>query len=213
MTARTAISSRSADKAVYDHIIPARSPWSGIVRKGQSLRIVDTKGQQAVDTLFYSADDFGERYCAQATLAAQGSAYIGPGTPVLSNRGRIMLTMVADTVGEHDTSAGACSCEANTVRFGHQTRYMHACRENFIVELAKYGMSKRDIVSNINFFMNVPVLPDGTLAIIDGASKSGDYVELTAEMDVLCVISNCPQVNNPCNGFNPTPVRVLIWNA
>jgi urea carboxylase-associated protein 1 len=213
MSARTAISSRLADKAVYDQIIPARSPWSRIVRKGQSLRIVDLKGQQAVDTLFYSADDFGERYCAQTTLAGQGSAYIGLGTPVLSNRGRVMLSMVADTVGEHDTSAGACSCEANAVRFGHHARYMHACRENFIVELAKYGMTKRDIVSNINFFMNVPVLPDGALAIVDGASKPGDYVELRAEMDVLCVISNCPQVNNPCNGFNPTPVRVLIWNA
>jgi urea carboxylase-associated protein 1 len=199
--------------AAYDHIIPARTPWSGIVRKGQFLRIIDLEGQQAVDTLFYSAEDSCERYCAQTTLAAQGSAYIGPGTPILSNRGRLMLTMVADTVGEHDTSAGACSCEANTVRFGHHTRYMHACRENFIVELAKYGMTKHDIVSNINFFMNVPILEDGALAIVDGASKPGDYVELQAEMDVLCVISNCPQVNNPCNGFNPTPVRVLIWNA
>jgi len=181
-----------AAKAVYDHIIPARTPWSGIVRKGQHLRIVDLEGQQAVDTLFYCAEDFGERYCAQATLAAQACAYIGPGTPILSNRGRVMLTVLADTVGEHDTSAGACSIEANTVRFGHHTRYMHACRENFLVELAKYGMSKRDIVSNINFFMNVPVLPDGALAIVDGASKPGDYVELTAEIDVLCVISNCP---------------------
>ena len=74
-------------------------------------------------------------------------------------------------------------------------------------------MTKRDIVSNINFFMNVPILRDGELAIVDGVSKPGDYVELRAEMDVLCVISNCPQVNNPCNGFNPTPVRVLIWDA
>jgi urea carboxylase-associated protein 1 len=213
MTPRTTTSPRDTAAAAYDRIIPARTPWSGIVRKGQFLRIIDVEGQQAVDTLFYSAEDSAERYCAQATLAAQGSAYVGPGTPILSNRGRLMLTMVADTVGEHDTSAGACSCEANTVRFGHHTRYMHACRENFIVELAKYGMTKRDIVSNINFFMNVPVLPDGALAIVDGASKPGDYVELQAGMDVLCVISNCPQVNNPCNGFDPTPVRVLIWNA
>ncbi len=213
MKARAKTPLRRTEPAIYDHIIPACCPWSGIVRKGQILRIVDIEGQQAVDTLFYSADDFSERYGAQETLAAQGTAYIGVGTEILSNRGRSMLSMIADSVGEHDTSAGACSCEANTVRFGHHTRYMHACRENFIVELAKYGMNKRDIVSNINFFMNVPVLPDGTLAIVDGASKPGDYVELQAEMDVLCVISNCPQVNNPCNGFNPTPVRVLIWNG
>ncbi len=154
--------------AIYDHIVAARTPWSGYVRKGQHLRIVDLEGQQAVDTLFYRADNFGERYSAQDTLAAQRAAYIGAGTRILSNEGRLMLTMVADTVGDHDTSAGACSCEANTVRFGHHTRYMHACRENFLVELAKHGMSKRDIVSNINLFMNVPILPDGELAIVDG---------------------------------------------
>ena len=204
---------RTPGTAVYDRVVAARTPWSHIVRKGQTLSIVDLEGQQAVDTLFYAAHDFSERYDAQGTIAAQGSAYIGNGTRILSNRGRLMATMIEDSVGAHDTSAGACSCEANTVRFGHHTRYMHACRENFVVELAKHGMTKRDIVSNINFFMNVPILPDGELAIVDGASKPGDYVVLKAEMDVLCVISNCPQVNNPCNGFKPTPVRVMIWDA
>ncbi len=211
--AKTTASPLDPESAIYDAIVPARRPWSAHVRKGQHLRIVDLEGQQAVDTLFYRADNLVERYSAQDTLAAQGSAYIGAGTQILSNEGNLMLTMVADTVGDHDTSAGACSCEANTVRFGQHTRYMHACRENFLIELAKYGMSKRDMVSNINFFMNVPILPNGELAIVDGASKPGDYVELRAEMDVLCVISNCPQVNNPCNGFNPTPIRVLIWDA
>jgi len=211
--ARTATSPRNVAEAVSDHVVKAREPWSGTVRRGQTIRIVDLEGQQAVDTLFYAVGDFAERYCAQSTLAAQGSAYIGPGTPLLSNRGRVMLSVAADTVGDHDTSAGACSCESNTVRFGHHTRYMHACRENFVLEVTRHGMTKRDIVPNINFFMNVPILEDGELAIVDGGSKPGDYVELTAEMDVLCVISNCPQVNNPCNGFNPTPIRVLIWNA
>lgn len=196
--------------AVLDQIVPARRPWSGIVRAGQSIRIVDLEGQQAVDTLFYNAFEYSERYDAQMTLAEQGSAYITTATRILSNAGRVMATVTADTSGDHDTSAGACSTEANTVRFGHHTRYMHACRENFLLELSRYGMEKRDIVSNINFFMNVPILPNGDLAIVDGASKPGDYVELRAEMDVLCVISNCPQVNNPCNGFNPTPIRVLI---
>jgi hypothetical protein len=193
-----------------EHIIPAQAPWSGLVRKGQVIRIEDSHGQQAVDTLFYNAADTAERYDAQATLAAQGHAYIEKGTPIISNRGRVMAVMIADTSGAHDTSAGACSCEANTVRFGHHTRYMHACRENFLLALAPHGMDKRDIVSNINFFMNVPVLPNGDLAIVDGLSRPGDHVELRAEMDLLCVISNCPQVNNPCNGFNPTPIQVII---
>jgi urea carboxylase-associated protein 1 len=206
-------SSLDPAKAVFDHVIPARSPWSALVKKGQHIRIIDSEGQQAVDTLFYRAGKHDERYSAQDTLAEQGSAYITTGTQLISNEGNLMATVVADTSGDHDTSAGACSIEANTVRFGHQTRYMHACRENFLVEIPKYGMSKRDIVSNINFFMNVPVLPDGGLAIVDGTSKPGDYVEIRAEMDVICLISNCPQVNNPCNGFNPTPIRVLIWDA
>jgi urea carboxylase-associated protein 1 len=204
---------RDPARAIVNHIIPAESRWSGIVRTGQILRIVDSEGQQSADTLFYRADDYSERYSAQDTLRAQGSAYITAGTRLISNEGRTLLRVIADTCGQHDTSAGACSCESNTVRFGHHTKYQHACRENFVLEVTKYGMSKRDIVPNINFFMNVPVMPNGELAIADGLSKPGDYVEMIAEMDVLCVISNCPQINNPCNGFNPTPLQVLIWNT
>ncbi|MBY5323925.1 MULTISPECIES: urea amidolyase associated protein UAAP2 [Rhizobium] len=205
--------SRSLENAVQDHFIPAEAPWSGMVRKGQTIRIEDSYGQQAIDTLFYRADDFAERYSNQDTMRAQGGAYIGTGTKIISNEGNVMLVMTADSCGRHDTSAGACSCESNTVRFGHGTKYLHACRDNFVIEVTKHGMSKRDIVPNINFFMNVPIKPNGEMTIVDGISAPGDYVELVAEMDVLCVISNCPQINNPCNGFDPTPIRVLIWDG
>ncbi|VFU09946.1 urea amidolyase associated protein UAAP2 [Methylocella tundrae] len=198
--------------AIFDAIVPARAPWSGFVRKGQTIRIVDLEGRQAVDALFYRADNFEERYSAQDTLREQKSAYIGLGSKLISNEGNVMLRVVADSCGLHDTSAGACSCESNAVRFGHHTKYMHACRENFTLEIGKYGMGKRDLVSNINFFMNVPIEPSGELAIVDGVSAPGGFIDLTAEMDVLCLISNCPQVNNPCNGFNPTPIRVLIFD-
>jgi uncharacterized protein len=199
--------------AIQNHRIPAEAPWSGVVRKGQIIRIVDSEGQQAIDTIFYRLDDFSERYSAQDTLRVQGSAYVGVGTKVVSSEGNVMLEVVADTCGRHDTMAGACSCESNTVRFGHETRYLHACRDNFLLEVSKHGMSKRDIVPNINFFMNVPIAPSGEMTIVDGLSKPGDYVELVAAMDVLCVISNCPQINNPCNGFNPTPIQLLVWDA
>ncbi|MBP2449351.1 urea amidolyase associated protein UAAP2 [Rhizobium leguminosarum] len=205
--------SRSLENAVQDHFIPAEAPWSGIVRKGQTIRIEDSYGQQAIDTLFYRADDFAERYSNQDTMRTQGGAYIGTGTKIISNEGNVMLVMIADSCGRHDTSAGACSCESNTVRFGHGTKYLHACRDNFVLEVSRHGMSKRDIVPNINFFMNVPIKPNGEMTIVDGISAPGDYVELVAEMDVLCVISNCPQINNPCNGFDPTPIRVLIWDG
>ena len=196
-----------------DQAIPARQPWSGIVRRGETLRLVDTHGQQAIDTLFYNADDFGERYSAQDTLRRQGSAYVTLGTLLLSNEGRVMLRVTADDCGRHDTSAGACSCESNTVRFGHEAKFQHACRENFCTELSRYGMTKRDIVPNLNFFMNVPIATNGELVVDDGISAPGSAVEMVAEMDVLCVISNCPQVNNPCNGFQPTPVQVQIFPA
>lgn len=192
------------------HNIPARAPWSGIIRKGQTLRIEDTYGQQAIDTLFYNAIDHAERYSSQDTLRAQGAAYVTTGTAIMSNLGHVMLRVTADSAGRHDTSAGCCSCESNTVRFGHNTRFQHACRENFIIELARHGMTKRDIVPNLNFFMNVPISPNGAMTVDDGISAPGDHLELVAEMDVLCVISNCPQINNPCNGFDPTPCRVII---
>jgi urea carboxylase-associated protein 1 len=205
--------SRTIENAVKDHSILAEAPWSGLVRKGQTIRIEDSYGRQAIDTLFYRADNFAERYSNQDTMRMQGAAYVGIGTRIISNEGNVMLTMTGDSCGRHDTSAGACSCESNTVRFGQATKYLHACRDNFLVEVTKHGMSKRDIVPNINFFMNVPIKPNGEMTIVDGISSPGDYVELVAEMDVLCVISNCPQINNPCNGFDPTPIRVLIWDA
>ncbi|MGV1910245.1 urea amidolyase associated protein UAAP2 [Agrobacterium vitis] len=204
---------RTPDTAVQDHVIAAEAPFSTVIKKGQILRIEDSYGQQAIDTLFYNAKDFSERYSNQDTMREQGAAYISTGTKIISNDGRVMLTMTADSCGRHDTSAGACSCESNTVRFGHGTKYLHACRDNFVLEVAKHGMSKRDVVANINFFMNVPIEPSGQMTIVDGISAPGDYVELQAEMDVLLVISNCPQINNPCNGFDPTPARVLVWDS
>lgn len=198
--------------AVYAHDVPAGRPWSRILKRGQTLRIVDSEGQQAVDALLYCAEDTAERYSAQDTLRVQGSAYVGEGTRLISNRDRVMAHLTADTCGHHDTSAGCCSCESNAVRFGEQTRYQNACRENFVLELSRHGLGKRDIVSNLNFFMNVPIDRSGNFSVVDGLSVSGNYVDITADMDVICVISNCPQINNPCNGFNPTPVKVLVWD-
>lgn len=193
------------------HPVAATTGWSGLIRRGGAIRIVDRHGQQAVDTLFYSAADPAERYSAQDTLQMARHAYVGPGTRLLSNDGNLMLVVTHDTVGRHDTSAGACSVESNTVRFGHETRHLHACRENFISEGARWGLTKRDIVANLNFFMNVPIETDGKLAIVDGLSEPGNFVELEAAMDVICLISNCPQINNPCNGFDPTDIEVLVW--
>ncbi|KJC54111.1 urea carboxylase [Bradyrhizobium sp. LTSPM299] len=212
MTVLITPSPRDASNAFYSHDIPAERPWSQVLKRGQTLRIIDSEGQQAVDALLYCLADPTERYSTQDTLRTQGSAYIELGTRLVSNKGRVMARITADSCGRHDSSAGCCSCESNAVRFGEATRYQHACRENFILELSKYGLTKRDIVANLNFFMNVPIDPDGKFTVVDGISASGNYVDITMDLDVIFVISNCPQVNNPCNGFNPTPIRVMIWD-
>lgn len=168
------------DGVVLDHVIPKGAPWSAVLQKGQVLRIIDLESQQAVDALFYNAANHAERYSMQDTLLGNGAPYLEIGTELRSNEGRVMATIVADSCGRHDTLAGCCSCESNSVRFGHKTRYLHACRENFILELARHGMTKRDIVPNVNFFMNVPISQDGELAVVDGISAPGGYVDLRA---------------------------------
>lgn len=195
---------------VHDVIVPARAPWLHYVAAGQTLRIVDLEGNQAVDFLLYSTADDAERYSAQDTVAAQGNLFLRQDTVLRSNEGRAMMTIIATSVEYHDTIGGACSCESNTLRYGHHTKSEHACVENFLEANLSEGRSKRDIVSNINFFMNVPVEADGALGIVDGISAPGLTVDLRADMDVTVVVSNCPQINNPCNGFNPTPVRMIV---
>lgn len=195
---------------VHDEVVPPRAPWLHPLRKGQTLRIVDLEGNQAVDFLVYSVADDAERYSAQDTVAAQGNLFLRTGSVLLSNEGRPMLTITGTNVAYHDTIGGACSCESNTLRYGHHTKSQHACVDNFLDANARVGRGKRDMVSNINFFMNVPVEADGALGIVDGISAPGLTVDLRAEMDVEVVVSNCPQINNPCNGFNPTPVRMIV---
>jgi urea carboxylase-associated protein 1 len=194
----------------HDAIVPALAPWLYHINKGETLRIVDLEGNQAVDFLLYSAADDSERYSMQDTVSAQGNLFLRTGTVLRSNEGRAMMTIAASAVEYHDTIGGACSCESNTLRYGHHTKSQHACVENFLEANLLEGRGKRDIVANINFFMNVPVEPDGSLGIVDGISAPGLTVDLRADMDVVVVVSNCPQINNPCNGFNPTPVRMIV---
>lgn len=203
------------ESAAYREIVPAGEYFIKKIERGQVLRILDLEGNQAADTLFYNANDIAERYSAMDTIREQGNIYLTVGTRLLSNLGSEMLEIVADTCGRHDTLGGACATESNTVRYDLQKRCMHACRDSWMLAIAEHdelGLSKRDITHNINFFMNVPVTENGGLTFEDGISAPGKYVEMKAGMDVIALVSNCPQLNNPCNGYNPTPIEILIWN-
>jgi len=201
-------------RAAVDVTLPAGQGWTHELAPGDVFRIVDLEGNQAVDTLFFNSRDLDERYSATETIRTQANIYLTTGTLLMSSEGRALLTIVADTCGRHDTLGGACSAESNQVRYALDKKHMHNCRDTFLLAMARYGrgMTKRDLPSNINFFMNVPVTPAGALTFDDGVSGPGRYVEMRAEMEVLVLISNCPQLNNPCNAYNPTPVRLLVWS-
>lgn len=207
-------SAKNIAQAAFSQIIPAGDYWMRTVVAGHTIRITDLEGNQAADTLFYSADDPSERYSAMDTIREQGNVYLSAGTVLMSNLCNPMLEIAADTCGRHDTLGGACATESNTVRYALDKKCMHACRDSWLLAVAEneqFGMTKRDITHNINFFMNVPVTAEGGLTFEDGISAPGKYVELVALMDVIVLISNCPQLNNPCNGYNPTPIEVRVW--
>jgi urea carboxylase-associated protein 1 len=209
---RAVVASRlRPEDAVLDRTVPAGDGYVGTIPAGGSVRIVDLYGNQAADTLFYDAADLTNRYSAMDTIREQRSAYLTTGSRLLSANLDPLVTITADTCGRHDTLGGACSQESNVVRYGMHTRHQHACRETFLRYGALVGIGARDLGHNINFFMNVPLTDDGGLTFADGLSAPGKYVEVRAERDVLVLISNCPQLNNPCNGWNPTPIQLLQW--
>ncbi|MFC4257746.1 urea amidolyase associated protein UAAP2 [Marinobacter lacisalsi] len=208
-------SALKTENAAFRETVPAGEYFLKVVKAGETVRILDLEGNQAADTLFYNADNPTERYSAVDTIREQGNVYLTAGSKLMSSENNVMLEITADTCGRHDTLGGACAAESNTTRYALEKKCMHACRDSWLVAVTEHeelGMTKRDITHNINFFMNVPVTADGGLTFADGISDAGKYVELEAKMDVLVMISNCPQLNNPCNGWNPTPIEVLVWS-
>jgi urea carboxylase-associated protein 1 len=197
-----------ASRIILDETVPARAPWGGTVMRGQRLRIIDSEGRQAVDFLCYNLHDREERYSAPNTIKAAGTISLTAGHTLYSDLAQPIFKIVEDSYGSHDTIGGCCSAPSNLMLYGVPD--CPGCRENFLAALAKFDMGRRDVVPNVNFFMRVPVERGGTAAIARGDSPAGSYVELEAAMDAIVAISNCPQINNPANDYNPTPIRVVI---
>lgn len=196
-------------KVVEERVIPARGEWSGIIRRGNVVRVVDLEGRQVIDFLCYNAANPEERYNAADTMKYAGTIFLTKGCALYSDLGRKLMTIVEDTVGRHDTIGGCCSAASNAFRYGIQGT--PNCRDNFLKALGRIGLGKKDIVANLNIFMNVPVQPDGAMGIVEGWSNPGDFIDLQAEMDVLVAMSNCPQEHNPCNAYKPTPVKMIVY--
>ena len=194
---------------MYEKVVAAKTSWSGLVKEGQRLKITDLEGQQAVDFLCYDNKKRSNRYCATNTLKVQGNVYVGLGSILYADDGSSLLEVVEDTIGRHDTVYGCCSNPNNFLRYGVITT--ESCYTNFETELAKNGMGIEAIVPNINWFMSVPVLEDGSAGVDNVVLKPNSYVTLLAKKDSLAVLSNCPQMHNPCNGYNPTPIKVEIF--
>jgi urea carboxylase-associated protein 1 len=192
-----------------DEIVPPGRPWGHRIAKGEMLRLVDLEGQQAVDFLCYDAVDPTDRYSASNTVKVQGNLFVDKGTVLYSDLGNALFTVVEDTCGQHDTIYGCCSEPNNFLRYG--VSGTHSCFDNFTEALARFGLGRTAIVSNVNFFMSVPVDSAGSVLNVLGHSQPGNYVDLRAERDVLAVLSNCPQMHNPCNAYNLTPIRAMIW--
>ncbi len=195
---------------VADQLLDAKGGYyAKVLPVGTHLRIVDLEGQQAVDFLCFDNADREIRYNNANSIKLNRTIYVTAGFGLYSDTAEILMKVIADTVGRHDTIGGACSSEVNELRYGIPNTC--SCRGNFLSAMEALGMRPRDIHANINFFMNVPVRADGSTQIEEGLSEPFDYVELRAEKEVLVVMSNCPQFYNPCSGWNPSPIRVIEW--
>ncbi len=192
----------------HDEIVAAGAPWGRIIKRAEVLEIVDLNGQQAVDFLCFDATNPRDRYSATNTIKVQKSPFIGQGSVLYSDRGEALFTVVGDTLGQHDTLYGCCSNANNRLRYGAPPG--PNCYDNFRSILSEFGLDESAIVANINFFMQVPVAGDRPVEVVPDASPPGSRVALRAERDVIAVLSNCPQVHNPCNGYIPTPIRVVV---
>jgi hypothetical protein len=203
----------TAATVVSDEVIPAKGHWAREMSAGQLLKIVDLEGKQAIDFICYNLHNLEEKFWAAHTAKLAGTIYITTGHVLYSDLARPMMTIVEDTCGVNDVICGSCSAALDEVRYGPD-KAVPGCMDNFEAAIKPWGLRRTDIPMCFNIFLNYPVGEGGRVAMDQEApSKPGDYMVLRAEMDLLAVISNCPQENNPCTGWNPSPIRATIYEA
>jgi urea carboxylase-associated protein 2 len=195
--------------------------WSRRMRRGQSLRITDITGKGAVAALFYNADAPLERYNMADTLKAQYTAFLTAGRVLYSDMGRILASIVEDTCGWHDTLSGCGNAATTRARYGEgryqelRNDFYRNTRDNFLVELGKHGLGKKDIVPNVNFFVRIRVDESGRLAWARTSTPAtaGSHVDLRFEMNTLVVLSNTPHPLDPSPSYKPAPIELISGEA
>jgi urea carboxylase-associated protein 2 len=208
-----------AGDTILEEALRGGQMWSRVLRHGQSLRLTDLEGGACVAALFYNADRPLERYNMPDTLKCQRIARLTTGAALYSDMGHVLVSIIADSCGWHDTITGISNAQLTAKKYGAGTYqklrndFYRNSRDNFLTELAKYEMGKRDIVPNVNFFVKVAVDDGGNLRYVPGHSKAGDRVELRAGLDTLVVLSNTPHPLDPSTIYAPKPVLLTIRSA
>lgn len=209
----------SKNNILWDETIPGGTHWSGLIRRGTALRITDLEGGANLSALFYNNEDKLERYNMPDTLKAQHTAFLTTGTVCYSDMGRVMCSIINDNVGWHDTICGLTDAKMIEAKYGEtnfqeqQNGMFRNGKDSMLVELAKYGLVKRDLVANVNFFSKVTADETGKLSFVEGNSKAGNYVDVRFDMNVLLVLSSAPHPFETNKTYQPSGILLTAWNA
>jgi len=201
---------------LWEETVQPAASWSHVVKRGTCLRITDIEGGANVGALFYNFECPSERYNMPDTLKAQHIARLTEGFVLYSDMGRILFSIVGDTVGWHDPIGGCSSAALVKTKHGearyqeHRNQYFRNGHDSFVVELGKWGLGPRDLTSNVNFFSRVDTAADGAITFHGGNSAPGSFVDLRAEMNVLTILNTCPHPLDPSPKYNPKPVQLSI---
>lgn len=207
------------DLILLDEKLPGGAYWHGIVKRGNTLRVTDLGGSQGVSMLCYNADSPIERLNVADTAKIQFNAFLKQGMVLYSDMGRVLCSITADTFGHHDLICGCSNAASNAAKYGEgaynkygESDYNNS-RNNFLKALGKRGLTRKDLMPNINLFSRVAVRSNGDLEYVTDEETEGSYVDLRAEMNVLIVVSNCPHVLHPDSVYRPQPIQLTVWRS
>jgi urea carboxylase-associated protein 2 len=209
----------SSELLLWEETMPGGGHWSGLIRRGNTLRLTDLHGGANLSALFYNFEERNERYNMADTLKAQHTAFLTRGHVCYSDMGRILCSIPEDSCGWHDTVCGIADAETVKNRYGvaryqeHRNAMFRNAEDGFLIELGKWGMGRRDLVANVNFFSKVAAGPEGELRFDSAHRREGQHLDLRFEMNVLLVLSACQHPLDPASAYDPKPVRLSCWRS